>query len=178
LAELTKGTVGALRRIHVTRHSPARGQLRCPWWTLAPHDLSLLVRLLGKPQDMNVVYGANGRDVTAELVWGGVRASLDYSTTAEIKRRTWRLETTTTSLELDENSNTWIRNGEPQRLPEQAPLAAELRHFAHCVANRATPLNGIEDAIANVDLLCAGQRTLARSAFHQTTEILAQGSGP
>lgn len=173
LSDLSRGALGALRHIEVTRHSPSRGVPRCPWWTLAPHDLSLLVRLLGKPQNMKVQYAANARDVDAELIWGDVRANLEYSTTAPSKHRKWRLETTRTTLELDESHDCWLEAGRRMVVPTTpTPLALELLHFAECVARGETPVTGIVDALQNVELLCWGQRSLSRSQRHSITETV------
>jgi predicted dehydrogenase len=175
-SELAAGKLGDVRTIDVTRHSPARGTARCPWWTLAPHDLSLLVRLLGAPQHMNVELASNGRDVTAKLTWEQSRARLDYSTCATTKRRSWRVETSRCTLDLDEQLAVWNSDGRKTRLPEKPPpLTLELLHFARCVAHGETPTTGIEDALTNVELLCWGQLSLSRSARQRSEGSVQDG---
>lgn len=159
------GTLGEIANIRIKRQSPDRGNPRCPWWTLAPHDLSLLVRVLGEPSYMHVERTPNGRDVHALLRFGAVDAHLEYSTNSNEKHRTWWVETTTKQLELDEARNSWAQVGMPEEVlaSEPTPLAVELRHFAQCVAFAHKPAAGLNEALSNVALLCAGHRTLTRS---------------
>lgn len=177
-------SLGELRQVLVVRHSPSRGVPRCPWWTLAPHDLALLVRLFGKPHHMNVALTSQTGDVGAELSWDNARATLDYSTTSPGKRRTWSVVTSHTKIDLDESRNAWIQDQATLLMPQHpSPLAVELRHFLRCVATREQPETAIDDALANVALLCAGQRSLARNrrtlVLERSTErhVVGQGSG-
>lgn len=183
LALHQEGKLGELRHVHVVRHSPSRGVVRCPWWTLAPHDLAVLVRLLGTPQQLNVTAPV-ANQVRAELVWTNTRVTLDYATTAPGKRRTWTIVTNLTTIELDESRNVWFQDETSLEMPQDpSPLAVELRHFLRCAATGEQPHTAIDDALTNVALLCAGQRSLARNRRIAMDErgtahhAVVQGSG-
>lgn len=150
--------------IDVVRTSPprgeSRGEERCPWWTLAPHDLALLTRALGEPRTMQVL--RRGDQVVAHLLWRNARATLVYSTSASAKVRRWEVSNDAGGLCYDEVTSTLsYAPGEEQRLyADVNPLREELRHFAQCVRNGVTPHTDIRDAELSVRLLCLGERQL------------------
>jgi UDP-2-acetamido-3-amino-2,3-dideoxy-glucuronate N-acetyltransferase len=147
--------------VDVIRHSPPRGiESRCPWWTMAPHDLALLTNMFGTPLSMQVQ--RQGQRVRASLSWHRAQATLEYSTTAAVKTRRWRIQDHDGETSFDEQTRTmsWPRRA-PSVLFEAAnPLREELRHFAQCVHSGATPLTGLEQAKQSVHLLCWGDRQL------------------
>lgn len=150
--------------VEVVRHSPARGDGRCPWWTLAPHDLALLTRLFGEPQDLRLATA--GDAVQAQLTWPGTRATLSYCTTATGKCRYWRVKSGIGELVFDELSGVLSKSGETRDCASFAdadPLRTELKHFASCVRSHADALTGIDEGEQSVRLLCWGDQQLRLS---------------
>lgn len=179
--------------IDVVRTSPprgeSRGEKRCPWWTLAPHDLALLTRALGEPEAMGVQ--RRGDQVVAQLMWRNARATLVYSTRASAKVRRWDVSNETHTLCYDEVTSTFshtrgerngavisaIHQGEEQRLfVDVNPLGEELRHFAQCVRRSTPPLTDIHDAERSVRLLCLGERQLQAAQDRQPARVLRWAS--
>ena len=166
------GVLGTIRDIEVERHSPSRpgavianGE-RCPWWTLAPHDLAILTRLLGAPRALRV--RRNEGLVHAGLDWSGARARLRYATAAESKTRRITVTGSLAQAEIDELGPhlTLTRGGFGERveLLAEPPLTQELRHFAACARGEHSPETGLDDALQNVRLLEQGARDMARSS--------------
>lgn len=148
-------------QVEVVRHSPPRGANRCAWWTLAPHDLALLTRVFGEPDEVQVTAVSDG--VLAQLSWPRARARLSYSTIAETKKRHWRVVDGGHTFVFDEIEGTLVTRGDTTEVLEfrdADPLRAELRHFAACVRDDVTPLTGIDEAERSVRLLCLGERQL------------------
>ncbi len=150
--------------VDVVRHSPARGNNRCPWWTLAPHDLALLTRLFGEPVTQHVVYSGNG--VQAQLTWPVARANLSYSTVAATKDRHWRARSGSSSALFDELDGQLTLEGDVVVRTDFSaadPLRAELRHFASCVRGDVAVATGMVEAELSVRLLCEGETQLRRA---------------
>lgn len=147
--------------LHVVRTSPSReGQPRCPWWTLAPHDLAITSQLFGAPRELRVY--RDGDRVLAELEWPRARATFAYSTSAREKCRTWKVKGPCGETMLDEVTSvlTSYGNSLTHDFSGANPLQEQLRHFADCVRSGRPPLNGLADAEENVRLLCWGDRQL------------------
>jgi predicted dehydrogenase len=151
---------------------------RCPWWSLAPHDISVLLRLWGAPDRVSVS-PADGLDggVDALLLFPGGRvARLSLSTGAVARRRSFRATADTYQLQIEDGSERCasVSNGgavRRLRLPVTAPLERELRHFARGVRTGVGFLTGLEAGIAVLDVLLAGQASLATgtpSILHAT----------
>lgn len=161
--------------IDIVRRSPARGIERCPWWTLAPHDLALLTRLFGEPEDLRLAPTREG--VQAVLVWPRARAKLSYSTTAAVKNRFWRASSASGDACFDEIEGTFIARGATtERISFSAadPLRDELRHFAKCARREIPALTGIDEAEQGVRLLCLGEQQL-RSAADDVWDVPLRG---
>lgn len=161
--------------IDVVRTSPPRGESggesRCPWWTLAPHDLALLTRALGEPKAMGVL--RRGDQVVAQLLWSNARATLVYSTSASAKVRRWEVSKATGALCYDEVTSTLsYSHGDEHRLyVDVNPLKDELRHFAQCVRSGVTPHTDIRDAELSVRLLCLGESQLRTAQRRQPSQL-------
>lgn len=151
---------GAMK-VHVIRHSPARGsEGRCPWWTMAPHDLALLTNMFGAPLTLHVQRDA--QRVQAVVSWQRALATLEYCTAAAAKVRQWRVESSSGETSFDELSAilSWSGSGQSVRFETANPLREELTHFAQCVRSGSTPLTSLEEAEQSVRLLCWGERQL------------------
>lgn len=161
LGRRVASAVGPIR-VEVVRRSPSRGgQRRCPWWTLAPHDLALLTRWFGEPTTLRVA--SSGEDVQARLTWTGVCATLSYSTVAAAKCRHWRVVTSAGEASFDELSEqltTTGANATRECFAGANPLRSELLHLAECVRHGTPGLTGIDEAEQSVRLLCLGERQL------------------
>lgn len=161
LGERVIGALGPIR-VEVVRHSLSRSaQPRCPWWTLAPHDLALLTRWFGEPDDLRVV--SRGDGVQARLTWPGVCAALSYSTVAVTKSRHFRVTTPASDALFDEVSEQLTVRGvgaSRQCFAGANPLRSELLHLAECARHGTPALTGIDEAEQSVRLLCIGERQL------------------
>lgn len=161
LGERVVGASGPVR-VEVVRHSLSRSaQRRCPWWTLAPHDLALLTRWFGEPDSLRVA--SSGEGVQARLTWAGVCATLSYSTVAVTKSRHFRITTPAIDVEFDEVSEQLTVRGKGatrQSFAGANPLRSELLHLADCVRRGTPVLTGIDEAEQSVRLLCLGERQL------------------
>lgn len=161
--------MGAARRaletgdveLKVVRTSPARdGVARCPWWTLAPHDLAITSELFGAPRELRVY--REGDRVLAELEWPRARATFTYSTSAREKQRTWTVKGRFGETVFDEVMAALTSCGDspPKNFCGANPLREQLLHFAECVRSGRAPVNGLEQAAENVRLLSWGDRQL------------------
>lgn len=147
--------------LEVVRTSPARGGMpRCPWWTLAPHDLAITSELFGAPRALRV--DRHDDRVLAELEWPGARAKFTYSTSAREKQRTWTVRGHWGETIFDEVTATLTVSGNsvPENFGGANPLREQLLHFAECVRTGRDPLNGLQQAAENVRLLSWGDRQL------------------
>ncbi len=166
LRRVGRGASDAGVDVLVQRWSQRDGRdQRCPWWTMAPHDLSILRRLLPPPTRIRVRRNADG-EVLAELEFGdGARAELSYRTDAARKVRRFVVEKAPLRWVLDDLG--------PHRLVEhtsagarnivvgcETPLDEELLHFAGAITNGTPFETGVEDGGAVVEMLEAGQRSL------------------
>jgi len=110
-----------------------------PLWTLAPHDLSILLALDNSP--VVSVAARRGRCIEVELeLASGTLFSLEASTTANPER----------TLQVTHGSTIHVVN----ELAEKAnPLGLQLAHFAACVRQRSTPRTSFAAAARVVELL-------------------------
>jgi predicted dehydrogenase len=157
--------------IDVVRQSPARSGSRCPWWTLAPHDLALLTRLLGEPESLRVLASNDG--VQALLSWPRAHAKLVYSTVAPNKHRQWRINGGVNQSVFDEVDGVLRTSGEtgaPTVFADADPLRAELRHFASVARGETQVRTGLDEAEESVRLLCGGEEQLRVARRNHTFE--------
>ena len=71
---IAMGLIGAPIRLASTRHNPGRAEAVGPWWSLAPHDLSILLRLFPQGVLDIELSAAAPVDVDAAASWA--RAAL------------------------------------------------------------------------------------------------------
>jgi UDP-2-acetamido-3-amino-2,3-dideoxy-glucuronate N-acetyltransferase len=156
----------AFSTIRSVRHSlPGARPSRSAWWTLAPHDVSVLLRLWGLPQEVQVVAADEG-SVEATLKFAeGRLAHLSLSTRASSKRRTLLAHAHGYQLVIDDMRQPRVRlvhdqHERPVRIPASAPLERELRHFATCAQGGGGFLTGLLPGAQVVEVLLAGQSSL------------------
>jgi predicted dehydrogenase len=194
LAELMRGgELGATRYLYATRVN--LGTVRAnenAWWSLAPHDVSVFLALLGRlPLRVSARGAAYVNPDVEDVVFahlefsGGVIGAIHVSWLDPHKRRQLtivgeRRMATFDDVEPSEKVRvfdvapaidndfdsfaelTLLRHGDIAipRLAPVEPLAAELAHFVECVLEHRAPLTGIEEGLAVVRVLEAGQRSL------------------
>ncbi|MBM4357142.1 MAG: Gfo/Idh/MocA family oxidoreductase [Deltaproteobacteria bacterium] len=190
LVELARsGELGAMRYLHATRLN--LGTVRSTenaWWSLAPHDVSTVLAIVGR---LPVRVGARGaayldpkiEDVVhAHLEFdGGVFAAIHVSWLDPQKRRQLtlvgsrrmatfddlepmeKLRLLDVASSSDDGGALRPRRGDIAvlRLEPVEPLAAELAHFVACVLDGVAARTGIDEGLDVVRVLEAGQRSLA-----------------
>lgn len=155
-------------QVHSRRFSPPGLRPgRSAWWTLAPHDLSVLRRLWGAPERVRVVHTREPQGVEATLSYAGGRlARLELSTAAAERERTFLAERGELRLRLKDvpqrELTLWRGSASrPLRVPNAPPLERELRHFARRIRAGGTFATGLLEGAEVVDVLLAGERSLA-----------------
>jgi predicted dehydrogenase len=175
------GSVGHVTRFSSTRAVP--GPARTPgssWWTLAPHDVSLALHLLGElPRTVRVTdvrHDNLGHDtfVRAELRFADGRvADIEASLFAPRKTRRLSIVATRASLTFDELDRrrplvvNGLRDDDPSA-PEPSdscfgdvdPLLAQCRHFFASVARGDAAAGNGPHALDVVRVLEAGARSM------------------
>jgi predicted dehydrogenase len=183
------GELGDVRRIESRRSN--HGVLRTDenaWWSLAPHDISMAVRLMG---DWPVAIQCDGQNIiqpaVADVVGGTLKfpgdrvARIDVSWHDPAKVRQLKLYGSKKwvvfddmlpwdrkvivydrGFEVDPAGRITTRRGTETPLPLDTtePLLAEARHFIECVRTGARPLSDGESGLAVVSVLEYGQKSL------------------
>src|SRR5262245_47568667 len=183
------GELGDVRRIESRRSN--HGVLRTDenaWWSLAPHDISMAVRLMG---DWPVAIQCDGQNIiqpmVADVVGGTLKfpgdrvARIDVSWHDPAKVRQFKLYGSRKWVVFDDmlpwerkvivydrgfdvdaaGRITTRRGGEtPLPLDTTEPLLAEARHFIECVRTGVCPLSDGESGLAVVSVLEYGQKSL------------------
>lgn len=137
-------------------------------WSLAPHDLSMLIALCGLPERVSCVgsplRGDQADIVTAQLAWlGGVRGHLFVSWLHPRKERMLCVIGSKGSVALRETGTTWdvALNG---NLIDSGvtgnPLRTELEHFVHCIETDTRPLTDGTEGEQVVKVLAAAQGSM------------------
>lgn len=175
---VASGGLGDIRYIYTSRLN--LGRLRHEedvWWSLAPHDISLVLALLGEEPARVRVFGGdyvNGgiRDIAlAALEFeGGAKGHIFVSWLNPQKERKLTVIGSKAMAVFDELGQgnrkllvypyeIWRKEGappealglEPQAIPvEEAaadPLTEEMRHFLECIESRKTPLTDGREAL-------------------------------
>ncbi|MEW6267180.1 MAG: Gfo/Idh/MocA family oxidoreductase [Thermodesulfobacteriota bacterium] len=156
-------------------------------WSFAPHDISLILGLLGEMPDRVQAQGGNYlhqgiADVTVSTLSfpSGVRAHLFVSWLHPFKEQklivvgqdkmavfddtaSWPRK-----LQLYAHTIEWPGNvpvahkaeAEPVPVPEDEPLGLECRHFLECIRSRSKPLTDGEEAVRVLRVLNACQEAL------------------
>ena len=154
------------------------------WWSLAPHDISVILRLMGGLPESVTCHG--GSFVTegvndlanAQLHFSaGRQARIAVSWLHPVKERKLFVVGSERSAIFDDTANSLtlfdqqvkVNKGVPELndqgaksvvLPVDEPLQRECQHFLECVQTRATPLTDSASGAAVVRVLEAGQRSL------------------
>ena len=96
-------------------------------WSLAPHDVSMLLALVGMPQGVRCTGKACGDDAVEDIAAtlyefpNGVRGHMFVS---------WLHPSKVREVCVVHNGGSMVFRDEP---PEEEPLRVELRHFLHCI---------------------------------------------
>jgi predicted dehydrogenase len=177
---VASGAIGEPLHFEAVRTAPGTARRRgSAWWTLAPHDVSLALHLLGGvPATVSAVAtaGAGGGDDVAAFATlrfaDGRLAHVHAARLAAVKERRFSIVGTRRSLIFDElDAAAPLRLGEspaarPPGPPEEVPidagdaLLAQCRHFLSCVARGDTGGGNGAHALAVVGVLEAGARSM------------------
>ena len=154
------------------------------WWSLAPHDISVILRLMGElPESLTCHGGSFVTDgvndlANAQLQFSaGRQAQIAVSWLHPVKERKLFVIGSERSAIFDDtaksltiiNQQDYVNNGVPELndqgskavvLPVGEPLQRECQHFLECVKTRATPLTDGSSGAAVVRVLEAGQRSI------------------
>lgn len=166
------GSLGRVRRCFAQRSNETpTDQHTNALWSLAPHDVSILIHLFGLPDRACTLGSRPGRwrgqeAAQLRLEWSqGPSAEVFVSLLDPPKTRLLVLEGERGALVLDEmerpelrlrvlptGSLAWGSVGEPPRVPDggipiavgasDTPLVNECRHFVDCVRERSEPRTG------------------------------------
>lgn len=174
--QLANGVIGAVR--HITANRLAMGRIRATEsviYDLCPHDLSLLLALMGEPPHQVSCHGAShvtpglpdmvstwlgfsgGRSAMMTTGWmcpykehrltvTGARGSLVFDDT-----RPWAEKLTLYRDDIaPDGANFAITRAAPMHLPvpESEPLKQEMRAFITCCETGEAPPTGIADGLA------------------------------
>jgi predicted dehydrogenase len=186
---IRSGELGEVRRIESRRTN--HGTLRTDenvWWSFAPHDISMAVRLMGEwPAAVRCEGQGIVQPHVADVVGGTLRfpgnriAKVDVSWHDAAKVRELKVYGTKKWVVFDDalpldrkvlvhdrgfdvgpDRRITMRQGatEPLVLDATEPLVAEARHFVECIRTGAAPLSDGEAGAAVVSVLEYGQRSL------------------
>ena len=186
LSELSaSGEFGDLR--YIISHRINFGIVRTAenaWWSLAPHDVSVILRLMGSLPESITCRGGSfvTNDVedlaNAALQFGhGGQGCISVSWLHPVKERKLFVVGSKRSAIFDDVLNTLtifnqrvlVKDGVPElmdegsyqiELPADEPLQRECGHFLECVRSRSTPLTNGASGAAVVRVLEAGQLSL------------------
>ena len=154
------------------------------WWSLAPHDVSVVLRLMGEvPKSITCSEGSFVTQGVGDLAAATLQfdhdrlAHITVSWLHPVKERKLFVIGSKRSAIFDDISNTLtlfdqrviVQNGVPEldnegvrpiHLPVEEPLLLECRHFLQCVQTRTTPLTDGLSGAAVVRVLEMGQQSL------------------
>ncbi|HCU87322.1 MAG TPA: oxidoreductase [Verrucomicrobiales bacterium] len=154
------------------------------WWSLAPHDVSVVLRLMGSlPESITCCGGdfiTRGVDDLANAVLrfaNGRQAQISVSWLHPAKERRLFVVGSRRSAIFDDAMNALTlyeqrvvvnegvpelmnEGAKPMVLSEDEPLLRECQHFLDCVETRTTPMTDGASGAAVVRVLEAGQRSL------------------
>ena len=144
--------LGRIRYIHTLRckHDAREDDVT---WMLAPHDLSVMLLLMGPPQ--KVASHGNGDTAIIELEWGRayghtlVSWSYPYKHSELVVIGDKRSAVFDGNLTLYENGN-----GTAIPLPQDEPLRLECEDFIRCIKTRERPLANGREALDVIKVLC------------------------
>jgi predicted dehydrogenase len=117
--QVRRGTLGRLVSAVSLRASQSDRVFDCPWWTLAPHDLSLVDSLAGGLLAPSVALEERGRELCATVSSAGFEARLHLSLCGARKLRLFALQGTLGTLVFDDLQPhpLCLHRGTPAELP-------------------------------------------------------------
>ena len=189
-AVLKKGDLGQLLHLSATRLNC--GKIRSEenvWWSFAPHDVSLILRLAGRLPEKISCCGNPGltpgvSDAVTAFLWfsDGLTAGISVDWAFPFKERRLSVagergmavfDDCAADHKLVRYHHRIHREGErpaseagkssPVPISDQEPLLAECRHFLECVASRRQPLSDGRSGLAVLRVLRAGQESMEQS---------------
>lgn len=178
---VTEGRIGSVRHIVSTRLGLGRFLGMDAVWDLAPHDLSLVLKVAGSApthiETLSRVVLSDETDV-ADLRMSfenGVSAEVHVSRISPFRDRRFSVVGTEGMITFDdlapegqklalyahrvwrEGSGFAMRNADPEYVETEPglPLDRELRHFIDCIETRRPPETGAAEAVETVRILAA-----------------------
>lgn len=169
------GEIGAIEYVYTNRLQP--GRIRTEensLWSLAPHDVSMVVALCGMPESVSCT-GSPLRGEQADITMAkmqlspGVRGHIFISWLHPLKKRLVYVIGSEGSAAFYEHEAGWgvSLNGEEILSGGSAnPLRSELQHFIQCIETGASPItDGLEGAnvvrvlgACQLSMECEGER--------------------
>ena len=173
---LASGKAGNV--LHVATQRVKLGKVRREenvWWSFAPHDISVILELLGKPQLQKVA--ANGHSMLQSAIEDNVHVDLVFAggQTAHVHCSWyWPLlarntvvigdkqmlvydevlqKITVYDKGVDESLNNRDSGSEVVEVADSQPLRIECQHFLDCVKTRQRPLSDAWNGVAVVEIL-------------------------
>ena len=168
---IQRGDLGEVRSIRTTRRQwgTAHADIDCIW-TLLPHDLSIVLHLLGEIPEVTHAWGTNenGDLVSAGATLGNQPwVRLDVSTRAAERRRNISVEGATATAVLSDTDYGAITLRETDadetrviRVATTMPLLAELTAFGEYLCGGSPPMSTLAEAVTVVER-CTRIRELA-----------------
>lgn len=175
LAEMVRaGAVGRVRRVTSRRLLTAPGAPgESALWMLAPHDVSMTLRLLGPPQAVGAQ--RSGDDWRLRLDHpGGAVAEIRVARPAARKQAELVVEGEAGAIVFDDAAEPGRRLvlhagdrlregiGRPVAFAQVEPLAAEMACFVDAVRGRGAPVSDAAEALAVVEILSRAERAGAQ----------------
>lgn len=164
------GTLGRIASLSLVRLRQ-RASAEDPWWSLAPHDLSLIEYVLDSPVEavacrhrekvvLAEVRTRSGTRVTIEVGFGD-RSQSQARLSGELGQAVY--DPALGGLWLD------VSGGPRQvSVPDVEPLHLEIQHFVECIRSGATPLTDGWEGLRVVRALEAGDRSRGSGGAWQT----------
>ena len=183
---IDKGELGQVQYVYSNRLSI--GKIRTEeniLWSFAPHDISVILRLLGEePKEVSCQGSAYVSDKIADVTLSefcfpsGVRAHIFVSWLHPFKEQRLVVvgsekmavfeDTSQDKLKLYPHKVEWKHRiptaikseGEVVELEPAEPLKNECQHFIDCVENRRTPITDGEEGLRVLNVLAACQKAM------------------
>lgn len=144
-----------VKYLYSIRQQPGRGrEPNNVLWSLAPHDVSMLIALAGMPKAVRCIGKSVNDDKVEDVVLtlyespNGVRGHVFVS---------WLHPKKIREVSVVHRGGTEVFHDEPQ---EAEPLEVELTHFLRCIEGKTKPLTDAEEGLNVVRVLAACQRSL------------------
>ncbi len=172
---IARGELGEVQEIHSQRLNQASSHSQeDAWWSLAPHDISVAVRLLGSPRAVRCRGRWGLKQPTADVVFAtlyfpnGRRAHMHVSQLHTHKTRKITVVGSKQTIVFDDTlpagkvviHSRGCRDTIVPALEATAPLLCEASHFIDCIRSHATPLSDGAAGARTVAVLEQGQRSL------------------